>query len=365
MPNTALRLLLSFVATVLLVSSAPVVAVQRTFVASVGLPANTAFNCSLAKPCRAFNEALSVTSPNGEVIVLDSAGYGTVTITQSVSIIAPPGIYAGVSVTAGDGITINGAGVVVKLKGLAVNGQGGNDGIVFLQGTRLTIEGGSVSGMTGNGINVTAASAFTAIDDVAVSGNGVNGIVIVGDTRASVVRTHSEGNMLSGFLIADGATVTIRDSDASKNIFAGVRVQTGFAATTTVSIDGFTAAECQEGIDVAAPGGGGKTIVDVTRANLSANGVAGLELYGPSAMGSAIVTLTDSLVAGNQLFGITMAAPPATPWSITLGNNRIVNTNGPGIRLLGGNGVIMTRSDNTMSGNAPNVSGALTPLAGI
>jgi hypothetical protein len=58
------------------------IAVQRTFVASFGLTANAAFNCSLAKPCRAFNEALGVTSADGEVVVLDSAGYGPVTITQ-------------------------------------------------------------------------------------------------------------------------------------------------------------------------------------------------------------------------------------------------------------------------------------------
>ena len=34
---------------------------QRTFVASYGSPANTAFNCSLSKPCRAFSDAIGVT----------------------------------------------------------------------------------------------------------------------------------------------------------------------------------------------------------------------------------------------------------------------------------------------------------------
>src|SRR6185369_15949081 len=53
---------------------------QRTFVASYGVSANTGFNCSIAKPCRAFNEAITVTNLGGEVIVLDSAGYGPVTI---------------------------------------------------------------------------------------------------------------------------------------------------------------------------------------------------------------------------------------------------------------------------------------------
>ena len=39
--------------------------------------------------------------PAEQVIVLDSAGYGPVTITQAVSIIAPAGVYAGVSVSRG------------------------------------------------------------------------------------------------------------------------------------------------------------------------------------------------------------------------------------------------------------------------
>ena len=87
---------------------------QRTFVASYGATANTAFNCSLSKPCRAFSEAISVTNPGGEVVVLDSAGYGPVTITQSVSIIAPAGVHAGVTVFTGDGVTVNAPGAEQK-----------------------------------------------------------------------------------------------------------------------------------------------------------------------------------------------------------------------------------------------------------
>jgi len=59
---------------------------QRTFVASTG---NDAAPCSLAQPCRGFARAITQTNAGGEVIVLDSAGYGPVTITKSVSLIAP------------------------------------------------------------------------------------------------------------------------------------------------------------------------------------------------------------------------------------------------------------------------------------
>ena len=73
-------------------------AVQRAHVATYGLNSNTSFNCSVANPCRFFQAATSVVDPNGEVVVLDSGGYGAVTLTQSISLIAPPGVYAGISV---------------------------------------------------------------------------------------------------------------------------------------------------------------------------------------------------------------------------------------------------------------------------
>src|SRR5215471_13629595 len=80
------------------------IAQQRTFVSGGGNDLNA---CSRTAPCRTFGHAISQTSVGGEVIVLDSAGYGAFTITQAVSIIAPPGIYAGISVFSGDGIDIN------------------------------------------------------------------------------------------------------------------------------------------------------------------------------------------------------------------------------------------------------------------
>ncbi|MEO8675518.1 MAG: hypothetical protein ABI569_08065 [Casimicrobiaceae bacterium] len=103
-------------------------AAQRTFVASYGLTTNTAFSCSLAKPCRAFNEAISVTSLGGEVVILDTAGYGPMVINQSIKIIGPSGVYGGISVLGGaggitTGIVINaGDNDVITLRGLDISG---------------------------------------------------------------------------------------------------------------------------------------------------------------------------------------------------------------------------------------------------
>src|SRR2546426_7468130 len=93
----------------------PAFSAQRTFVAGSGNDANP---CTRDMPCRSFGAAIAVTSTNGEVVALDSAGYGPVTVTQSVAIVAPNGVHAGISVFSGDGVTVNASGGVVVLRNL-------------------------------------------------------------------------------------------------------------------------------------------------------------------------------------------------------------------------------------------------------
>jgi len=118
----------AFAATLLAASGPALGAGQRSFVSTSGVD-NPA--CSLASPCRSFGAAITATSPGGEVIALDSGGYGAVTIAQSVSIVAPAGIYAGISVLSGDGVTIATVATdTVVLRGITINNQGsGGHGI--------------------------------------------------------------------------------------------------------------------------------------------------------------------------------------------------------------------------------------------
>src|SRR5215468_2475522 len=105
---------------------------NRTFVSGHGNDANP---CSLAAPCRSFAGAIAQTSPGGEIAVLDTAGYGAVTITKAISIVNEEGVEAGITATSGDGITINaGASDIVNLRGLTLVGAGGNNGITFTSG---------------------------------------------------------------------------------------------------------------------------------------------------------------------------------------------------------------------------------------
>ena len=193
---------------------------QRTFVASNGSDSHP---CSLAQPCRSFATAIAKVTSGGEVIVLDSAGYGTVTITKSVSLIAPPGAYAGVSVSSGDGIAINGAGIHVVLRGLAINGLGGSstDGIEFIQGAELTVEECEISGMGANGIEVAAGSAI--VRNTVLRENGAAGFYAVGSgVIATLSGVHSERNGV-GARANFGASITIVGSVLTRNTI-GVHV---------------------------------------------------------------------------------------------------------------------------------------------
>jgi hypothetical protein len=186
-------------------------ATQRTFVASNGV--DTAA-CSLPAPCRTFTAAIANTLPGGEVIVLDSAGYGAATITQSVSIIAPAGIYAGISVFTGDGITIATPGVNVVLRGLSITGLGGQNGIAFLQGASLVVDRCQVSSMADNGIAIFAPGSRTSISDseiTAAANTGVYADAVLGAVEVTVERTRFARSQW-GLYVRQGARATVRDS---------------------------------------------------------------------------------------------------------------------------------------------------------
>src|SRR5262249_8040754 len=97
----------------------------RTFVASTGNDANTASNCPRTAPCRNFSAAIGVTSTGGEIVALDAAGYGTVTINKAVTIIGVDGTFVAVP-SGGTGISITGlTGTdTVILRNIQVSGAG-------------------------------------------------------------------------------------------------------------------------------------------------------------------------------------------------------------------------------------------------
>jgi len=144
---------------------------NRTFVsAQHGVDLNSALGCSAAAPCRTFGVALGVTNPGGEIIAIDSGGYGPFVIDRSVSVEAPDGVYAGIAVPTGTGILIATAGVTVHLRGLTINGTGGTAGSIGIDlaaGSALSIEHVTVSNFVGAasyGLRAAAVQTLSVVD---------------------------------------------------------------------------------------------------------------------------------------------------------------------------------------------------------
>ena len=185
--HSSLRTLaLASIAPVLLIitTAAHAVAPQRTFVASYGKDTDP---CSLTAPCRGFQAAINAVAPSGEVVALDSAGYGAMEIHKSVSVIVPTGIHAGLSPSTG--IPLPGfpgqSGVVfidiqdtdlVVLRGLNINHQGtvtGGIEWISTHGGTVQIENSVVNGFPMEGVYVQAPASTLLIKDSIFRNNGV------------------------------------------------------------------------------------------------------------------------------------------------------------------------------------------------
>ncbi len=249
--------------------------VQRTFVSGLGTDANP---CSRTAPCRTFAQAILGTNAGGEVVVLDSAGYGPFSIAKSISIIAPPGVYAGISTFSGDGIDINAGGSdTVILRGLTINNQANtpifNSGIVFNTGGTLHVE---------NGLFFAGAGNLEVKDSIfRGDAHGIN-VGLNGPARAAIDQVRLEA-CSTGVFAGPGSKVTVRNCLASDNGTA-FECFTGTSAAAELNIEGCVAFAGADGVKVSA-GSTGVATVRVSNSTITDNGTFGLlnqNLGGPS-----------------------------------------------------------------------------------
>lgn len=108
-------------------------------------------NCSnpTTEACATFNNALGQTVSGGEIDCVNAGNYGgNFSITQSVTIDC-----AGAVGFAQGNISINGAGIVVRLRNLSINGGGAaNAGIGLASAAALYVEHCIITNNTGVGI---------------------------------------------------------------------------------------------------------------------------------------------------------------------------------------------------------------------
>jgi len=207
-------------------------AASRTFVSTTGSDANAAVNCSATATCRTFGAALSVTNPGGELVVVNSGGYGPATITQPV-IITATGIDASISVTTSgaNAITINTSGNVT-LTGLNLHGEAtGQNGVAVQQVGFLRLYDMLVENFMGIGVDLEVPGSM-AVYGLASNDNGGFGLRVANSMAiAYVERSSFDHNGTAGAAVASGQ-LTVVDS-ASSNNGNGFRV---FGSTATMTL---------------------------------------------------------------------------------------------------------------------------------
>jgi hypothetical protein len=199
---------------------------SRTWVSDSGNDANP---CSKAAPCRTFAGAIVKTAAGGKITCLDMGGFGSVTITKSITIDCRR--------TRGDILSASTQGVVINaqttdkiiLQGLDIDGDGtgGLDGIRFLAGGSLHVEDTTVSNMT-NGLNVglnQAADARVYVTNSYMRNNSNVGIFVAnasaGVIYMTIERTMSENNSY-GLIVRGNGRVVARNSAFSGNSNTGI-----------------------------------------------------------------------------------------------------------------------------------------------
>jgi len=108
----------------------------------------------------------------------------------------------------------------VVLRGLSINGQGGNNGISMTAGNRLTVENCVISNLTQNGIMVNAAATVRVTDSI-VRDNSLNGISLQNGVKATITRAVVSGHANPGIYLVGNtpstSTVDIADSTVDGN----------------------------------------------------------------------------------------------------------------------------------------------------
>ncbi|MBI3150402.1 MAG: right-handed parallel beta-helix repeat-containing protein [Betaproteobacteria bacterium] len=331
-----LRVSLAVAALLLSLSAAfSAYAAQRTFVSISGNDANTASNCSNTAPCRGFTAALTVTDTGGEIIVLTSGGYGPVTINKSVSIIAPEGIYAGISVFSGNGVTIATAGVNVVLRGLSINRlDGSGSGISMIAGDSLVVRNCVITHFSSDyGLHVVVAAQVSLLDSL-IQGNYF-GAFISGGSTILVSGSRFLDNITEGlFVLASGAGVVTR-ADVSRSEASG-NGDVGFYADASSS--GRVELNLKDSV-----------------ASRNAHGV-----YTYVTTGTALARVSNSLISGNSSRGLSALNSGA---KLVASGNRVTD-NGTGF-YQASSAVLQSTGDNTLSDNTTASVGTITSLANM
>jgi hypothetical protein len=282
----------------------------RTWVSGVGDDANP---CSRTAPCKTFAGAISKTAPCGEIDVLDPGGFGALTITKCISIEAD-GVIAGVLVSGTNGfIVAAGPGDNVMIRGLTFDGLGtGLNAIRITTAGKVYIQNCQINNFNTEGIDFeptnTGAELFVTNTTIRDNGNfslNTGGGVLIkpsggASANATLTDVHIQGNLV-GLLVQDGAAVTMKDSEAAGNKFAGLNVTTTGTAGNLFLNQVVAANNGSSGVTTT----GGLSTIRLSEATITGNAT------GANVSTGVIASFGNNYIAGNTTIDISGTLTPA------------------------------------------------------
>jgi hypothetical protein len=309
----------------LVVTAAP--ARAQIFISATGDDDN---NCGRTAPCRTLQRGIDTTGAGRELTILNSGEYGRAAIAKSITIVAN-GVSANIrSFAAGaDAITIDDPAAKVVLRGLFLTGGG-----------------------TGrHGINIVAAAAVH-IEDCRIERFDENGIHDFGSTELFVTDTVSrengrDGLFATGFL-GPAERLTVDNSQFEDNGSDGLDFDHLEAASITRTV------VARNGAIGMTQSGGEANVTWTTAAD---NGFSGYELYSGGPGGGGRMRVEFSTARGNDYAGFLVRTGATGVIS-----NSVVTDNGFGLR---NEGTLLSRRNNTVTGNTTSTSGTITLLPGL
>jgi len=214
---------------------------KRVFVSGVGDDANP---CSRTAPCRTFQRGYNLVLAGGEVVALDSAGFGAVSITKSVTLTGE-GVYAGITATSSDGIDVDSASAVVILRNLSIYGPGGSHfGIGVFDAASLHVENCVIQGFS-VGLAVASANSGiqTFVKDTVMRNNGEGNDLTTGKAIFENCRFEKNFNGLDD----DGAKVTLHNCVVAGNSNHGLGAT---QASSQMMVDNCQVSNNETGISI-------------------------------------------------------------------------------------------------------------------
>ncbi|MES1193390.1 MAG: right-handed parallel beta-helix repeat-containing protein, partial [Solirubrobacterales bacterium] len=200
-PRLALVVLLLAVTALALPAGAGAVGLQ-TYVSGVG---DDAYDCTLLQPCKTWAGAISKTTAGGTISAVDSGGFGSVTITKSVTLDGAGHLASSLAAST-QGIIVNGAGINVVIKRLNIDATGictpatTPHGIRFLQGSSLTVQDVGIQGFRGAGISLepTDGHGTVVVRDSVITNNCTAGVQAASPALSGDMTVHLKDNLLTG-----------------------------------------------------------------------------------------------------------------------------------------------------------------------